>query len=168
MPRQSALQREILQRRPFASRGQEVLVGLLRTTDLVKRRLTEIVGAQELTLQQYNVLRILRGAAPEGLPTLEIAARMIEQAPGITRLLDRLVHKGLVRRVQGSHDRRRVRCVIQQRGLRKLSALDAPMGSAHRACLGGLTSGEQASLLELLDRIRSAPRCLDATNSQGH
>ena len=78
MPRKSAIQAEIKQRRPFASPSAEAVVALARTSDLARRRLSELVEAHGLTLQQYNVLRILRGAGAQGLPTLDIAGRMIE------------------------------------------------------------------------------------------
>src|SRR6478752_1983616 len=93
----SALQEEIRQTRPFSSPSEEAAVALVRTADLLRRALTAVVDPHDITLQQYNVLRILRGAGVDGLPTLEIASRMVEHAPGVTRLLDRLQGKGLVR-----------------------------------------------------------------------
>src|SRR5713226_820902 len=111
-------------RKPFRSSAQEAVVGLLRTTDRVRRTLAGVVEPQGVTLQQYNVLRILRGARPSGLPTLEIAARMVEHAPGITRLLDRLEAKTLVRRQRRDDDRRQVMCRITPAGLRLLAGLD--------------------------------------------
>ncbi len=96
MTRKSRLQAEIRQTRPFASASEEASLALLRTSDRLARRIAAMVEPREITAQQYNVLRILRGSHPGRLPTLEIAERMIEQAPGITRLLDRLEAKGLV------------------------------------------------------------------------
>src|SRR5215216_4972343 len=98
MEETSPLQREIRQGKPFRSRGQEVVVALIRTSDLVRRAVGRVLEPYDITLQQYNVMRILRGAGERGLPTLEIAERMVEHAPGVTRLLDRLEAKGLVRR----------------------------------------------------------------------
>jgi hypothetical protein len=80
---------EIRQQRPFPSMEQEGVVALLRTAEVVRRSLTVAIAPVGLTLQQYNVLRILRGAGPAGLPTLDVADRMIEHAPGITRMMDR-------------------------------------------------------------------------------
>src|SRR5262249_14855885 len=94
----SHIERELKQSRPFPTRGQEAAVGLMRTADLLRRLLEQALEPSGVTAQQYNVLRILRGARPESLPTLEIAERMIERTPGITRLLDRLEAKKLVRR----------------------------------------------------------------------
>ena len=151
----SAIQREIRQRRPFSSSSQEALVGLLRTTDLLRRDLTRVVEARDLTLQQYNVMRILRGAGEQGLPTLEIAERMIEQAPGVTRLLSRLVAKRLVRRRRCRQDRRQVLCWITATGLTLLREVDGPLEQAAETALGVLDSRELATLIRLLDRIRA-------------
>ena len=106
------LREEIRQERPFDSPAQEATLALLRTTDLVRRRLAAVIEPHGVTLQQYNVLRIRRGAGADGLQTLEIAHRMVEQAPGITRLLDRLEAKRLVRREPPVGDRRFVICRI--------------------------------------------------------
>jgi DNA-binding MarR family transcriptional regulator len=153
----SALQREIRQRKPFRTPSQEAVVGLLRTTDRVRRTLAGVVEPRGVTLQQYNVLRILRGARPRGLPTLEIAARMVEHAPGITRLLDRLQAKALVRRQRLSQDRRQVMCRITPAGLRLLAGLDAGLQRADQSTLGMLSRRDLRRLIALLDRIRAAP-----------
>src|SRR5882672_6880828 len=132
----SAVQEEIQQRRPFSSPAEEAVVALVRTADLLRRALTHLVEPQGITLQQYNVLRILRGAGAEGLPTLEIAGRMIEQAPGVTRLLDRLQAKALVRRQRCPRDRRQVTCRISAGGLTVLANLEKPLARASGALLG--------------------------------
>ena len=152
--RSSGIVAEIKQKRPFASREQEALVSLLRTADVVRRRLAPPIEAAGITAQQYNVLRILRGAGDEGLPTLEIAERMIEQAPGITRLLDRLEAKGLVRRERCAHDRRQVLVWISDRGRTLLASLDAPLQKLDKAVIGGVGERDLATLLRLLDKIR--------------
>lgn len=86
---ESQLQQEIRSARPFHSTSQEAMIGVLRTADLLRRHLEVAMGAADITPQQYNVLRILRGAGPDGLPTLTIGTRMVERDPGVTRLLDR-------------------------------------------------------------------------------
>lgn len=153
----SRIQKEIRQSRPFPSPEQECVVALLRTADVVRRRLAEVVETRGVTLQQYNVLRILRGAGEAGLPTLEIASRMIEQAPGVTRLLDRLERQGLVRRKRCKDDRRQVLCTISPRGLERLASLDTPVARADATSLGALGKGEIAPLLRLLDALRARP-----------
>lgn len=147
---------EIRQQRPFRSRGQEAAVSLLRTADEVRRHFSEALEAEAVTLQQFNVLRILRGAGEGGVPTLEIGARMIERQPGITRLIDRLVTKGLVRRERGVEDRRQVICHITPEGLRLLGELDAAVDRADARLADALAEGERERLIELLDRLRRA------------
>ncbi len=151
----SAVQEEIRQRRPFSSPAEEGVVALVRTADLLRRALTRIVERHGITLQQYNVLRILRGAADDGLPTLEIANRMIEQAPGVTRLLDRLQAKGLVRRQRSAQDRRQIRCWISPGGLDLLGRLDEPMQQGARAFMAPLAAPDLAAFVRLLDELRA-------------
>src|SRR3954464_13886305 len=91
MPRRSiALQDEIKQTRPFRSSAEEVVVSVLRTAAVMQRTLAQVVEAHGITIQQYNVLRILRGAGEAGLPTLAIRDRMVEEAAGVTPLLAKL------------------------------------------------------------------------------
>jgi DNA-binding MarR family transcriptional regulator len=158
MNKTSALQQEIQQRKPFPSVAQEGVVALLRTTDLLRRQGSAVVESYGITLQQFNVLRILRGGGKEGLPTLEVAARMIEQMPGVTRLLDRLEAKGWVRRQRCPKDRRQHLCWITQQGLVLLAELDGPVLKSNQDGLRGLTSEQQHELVQLLDRIRAAHR----------
>jgi len=158
MEEMSQLQREIRQGKPFRSRGQEVVVALLRTADLVRRAVSQAVETHDITLQQYNVLRILRGAGDQGLPTLEIADRMIEHAPGVTRLLDRLEAKGLVRRERCRQDRRQVLCWLTPTGLELVERLDEPVDKADVDAVAQLTPEDQEKLLRLLDSVRAGHR----------
>jgi MarR family transcriptional regulator, organic hydroperoxide resistance regulator len=148
------LREEIRQPKPFASPAPEAILGLFRTADLLQRRFTELVEPLGISLQQYNVLRILRGAGKEGTPTLEIADRMIEKNPGITRLLDKLEAKRLVRRERCPEDRRQVLCWITERGSHLLAELDQPMASTGASAIQSLTSAELRSLISLLETIR--------------
>lgn len=152
--RGSALQREIKQTRPFGSPAQEATVAILRTADVVRRRLTAVVEPHGVTLQQYNVLRILRGAHPDPLPTLEIGERLIERMPGVTRLLDRLEEKGLVRRERCADDRRMVHCRITPEGLDLLAGLDAEVDLADDRVASELDAEELAALLDMLAKVR--------------
>src|SRR4051795_2164646 len=124
------IQQEIVQKRPFHSIRAEVAVSILRTAALIERHFAQVVAQSGITTQQYNVLRILRGAGEEGLPTLVIRDRMIHEAPGITRLLDKLESAGLARRERTSADRRQVFCYITQKGLDVLDTLDEEMRNA--------------------------------------
>lgn len=151
----SALQREIRQRRPFSSPGQEATLGLLRTADVLRRFVARVLEPYDVTPQQYNVLRILRGAGTDGLPTLTIGERMLEDSPGVTRLIDRLAAKGLVDRARSTEDRRQVLCRITSVGLDLLARVDEPMNASDDHALGMLTVDEQKELIRLLDRIRA-------------
>ena len=131
---------------------RQAKVAVLSAADGVRRRMAELLAASGLTLQQYNVLRILRGA-DEPLPTLEIAARMIERTPGITRLLDGLVRKGLVARERSATDRRTVLCRVTPAGLALLSELDGPVEASDREAVGALSEAERTTLVTLLRRI---------------
>jgi len=145
---------ELKQSKPFPSKAQEAAVALLRTADVLRRIIGTVVEPKGITSQQYNVLRILRGAGERGLPTLEIADRMIETTPGITRLIDRLETKKLVARERCLTDRRQVFCMITTAGLTLLKALDTPILNATGTALGILKKTELASLIDLLDRTR--------------
>lgn len=149
---------EIGQRIPFASRGQEAMVALLRSADVVRWSLGRQMAPEDLTLQQYNVLRILRGAGPAGLPTLEIGDRMVERQPGVTRLVDRLVKKGLVERTRGARDRRVVRCSITERGLEVLSCLDGAVEQTDARVVEALGEERLAALIDTLDLLRATLR----------
>jgi DNA-binding MarR family transcriptional regulator len=148
---------ELKQTRPFASKAQAATVALLRTTDIVKRQLARVVEGEGITLQQYNVLRILRGARGAPLSAFEITERLIEETPGVSRLLDRLVAKRLVRRERSAQDRRMLECFITDRGLEVLARLDTPVNQADADALKGLSQKDITALSDLLSRIRHAP-----------
>jgi DNA-binding MarR family transcriptional regulator len=150
-----SLREEIRQNKPFASPAQEALLALSRTTDLLQRRFAELVEPYGISLQQYNVLRILRGAGQEGTPTLEIADRMIQRTPGITRLLDKLEAKHLVRRKRCPEDRRQVLCWITEAGLRVLADLDKPAVDSGQQAMASLGALEVRTLIALLQRVRA-------------
>lgn len=152
--RASRIAAEIQQGQPFRSAQQEAGIALLRTADVVKRRVQAVIAPSGVTGQQYNVLRIVRGAGEAGIPTLEIAKRMIEQTPGITRLLDRLESRRLVRRQRCPNDRRQVLCWITTEGLAVLADLDEPVARADTKALGRLSKTDARRLVVLLDRIR--------------
>ncbi len=140
----------------FRSREQEAAVGLLRTADAVKRHFSGVIEPHGITLQQYNVLRILRGAGPDGLPTLSVGQRMIEHTPGVTRLIDRLEKKNFVVRVPCPTDRRRVYCRITEEGRTLLAELDEPINRADAQAVSVLAPSDLDSLIELLNRVRSS------------
>src|SRR5687768_9579886 len=100
------LRHEPQRNKPFRSDAQEAVVALFRTGDALRRHFARVLEPWGITPQQYNVLRILRGAGADDLPTLAIAERMLERTPGVTRLLDRMEEKGWVARQRCVEDRR--------------------------------------------------------------
>ena len=162
MSRSSALQREIHQNRPFRSRAEEASLGVVRTAGLVRRAITHAVEPFGITQPQYNVLRILRGASAGGLPTLVVRDRLLEEAPGITRLLDKLERAGHVRRVRSTPDRRQVMCYISAKGLALLKRLDTIIIPAGESGAAGLTLSEQRTLIRILDKVRVGIREISA------
>jgi DNA-binding MarR family transcriptional regulator len=151
-----SIQSDIKQSKPFASKGEEAAVALMRTADMVRRSIGAVLDPHGLSVQQYNVLRILRGAGREGLPTLEIAQRAIEQAPGITRLVDTLEGKKLVSRARSADDRRCVYCRITRAGLALLARLDGPMMAAGDRAVHNVKPRQLAQLIASLDLVRES------------
>lgn len=131
-------------------------MALLRTADVVRRYIGRVLEPYGITPQQFNVLRILRGAGPDGIPTLAIAERMIEEAPGITRLLDRLEAKGMVRRQRCPEDRRQVLCHATPGALDLLGRIDGAMDEADESALGMLSEEDKIQLIRLLDAVRAS------------
>lgn len=154
----TTLREELRQEKPFRSLHEEALLSIARTEAVMRERLERVLAPHGLTMTQYNVLRILRGAGKEGIPTLVIRDRMIHAAPGITRLLDKLETAGLARRERCSPDRRQVLCYITARGLEVLDQLDEAMRRADDEVVGDLDEAEQRDLLELLERVRAGQR----------
>lgn len=137
---------------------EAVYLELLRTTDRLSRSLAQILKAEDLSSNQYNVLRILRGAAQasdSGLPCGEIANRMITRDPDITRLLDRLEKRSLITRWRESRDRRVVLARITSEGLELLARLDEPIRQTHRRQLGHLGPDRLRELAALLEESRA-------------
>lgn len=153
--RPPTIHEEIKQSKPFRTRSQEAYLAVLRTADECRHHISKVLEPAGITLQQYNVLRILRGAGEEGLPTLAVADRMIERTPGVTRLIDRMEKKGWVTRARCSEDRRRVWCRITESGLSLLDSLDQPVNALDDTFNEVLEDEELAALAGYLDRLRA-------------
>jgi DNA-binding MarR family transcriptional regulator len=143
---------EIEQTRPFARPQHVALVTLTRTADVLRHALERDLAPHGVSPEQYNVLRILRGAGNNGHPTLEIARRMISRSPNVTRLIDKLVAAGLARREPGTRDRRQAFVHLTAAGRRQLETLDQIVEEAREQL--SLTDRESATLVRLLDKIR--------------
>jgi DNA-binding MarR family transcriptional regulator len=148
-------QREITQRKPVRRVEDEAFVNLQRTADALLQGVAAALKPVGLSPAQYNVLRILRGAGPDGLACREIAERMITRDPDITRLLDRLEDRGLITRTRDRADRRVIATRITKKGLRLLKDLDGPIAALHAEQLGHLGDQRLRSLIELLGAARA-------------
>lgn len=133
---------------------ENAFLDLLRTSDMLSRLPAQMLKKEDLSMTQYNVLRILRGAGESGLICGEIANRMITRDPDITRLLDRLEKRGLISRCRETRDRRMVLTRISPGGLELLSRLDGPVEETHRKQLGHLGRERLRELGELLEVCR--------------
>ena len=137
---------------PRESATAEVL-DLLRTVEVVRRFLARVVEPQGITLQQFNVLRILKGASPDGLCGREIGERMINRVPDVPRLLDRLEKAELISRVRDREDRRHVTARITDKGrqlLEEIGHLSNPIEGWFKR----LSSDQLKALIAALDVIR--------------
>jgi DNA-binding MarR family transcriptional regulator len=141
-------------RRHFDSLEQEAFLNLWRTYDRLRMLEDELFARWELTAQQYNALRLLRGQHPDKLPTLALAARLVSRAPDITRLLDKLAEGGLIERERLPENRRVVRVGITPKGLTLLGELDQAVRDCHARQLGHLRPADLRALVALLQAAR--------------
>ena len=148
------LQAELRKRDPFASVEQEATLAILRTSDLLENRLARLLRAHGLTPSQYNVLRILRGEG-QPMPCLEVAERMIQVAPAITRVVDQLLKLDLISKKQSADDRRVFTIEMKPSAQRLLKKLDQPMLDMHAALLEGVTKSDQKNLIRILEKVRA-------------
>jgi len=133
---------------------ESAFLDLLRTADVLTRGAIGVLKAEDLSLTQYNVLRILRGA-PQGLPCGDIASRMITRDPDVTRLLDRMEKRGLISRNRETRDRRQVTTRVTPEGLKLVDRMDEPVQKIHRKQLGHLGKDRLRALSDLLAAARA-------------
>ncbi len=140
--------------RPPASLEERAFLALLKAADALGQEAEQLTRSAILTGTQYNVLRILRGAGPEGLACRGIGQRMITHDPDITRLLDRLDKQGLITRERQKDDRRVVKTRITARGMELLKPLDQPMRDLHKRQFRHMAGARLKTLYDLLEEIR--------------
>jgi MarR family transcriptional regulator, organic hydroperoxide resistance regulator len=157
--------REAAQPRLFDSLEQEAYLNLWRTYDRLKALEEGVFAEFDLSAQQYNALRLLRDAAPESLPTLVLAARLVSRAPDITRLVDRLEARFLVRRERLAHNRRVVRIAITAEGDALLEQMAERVVDCGMKQLGHLSAAELGTLIELLRAARRPHEAADAVGA---
>ena len=149
----NALKAKIKQRTDFDNPASEAVLNLMVAADIVKGELERIFAAHEITSGQYNVLRILRGAGCDGHPRCEIAARMIERAPDITRIVDRLENQKLVIRDRSDQDRRQSVARISQKGLELLDRIEPDLIKVNLQIAKKLSVAEWIALTSICEKI---------------
>jgi DNA-binding MarR family transcriptional regulator len=136
-----------------ASLEAHAFVSLQKAADGLAQQAEQLLKANDLTAAQYNALRILRGAEPEGLACSSIADRMISHDPDMTRLLDRMEKRALITRERQKDDRRVVKTRITPQGLTLLKGLDAPVHEMHKSQFAHVPGARLKLLIELLDQV---------------
>jgi DNA-binding MarR family transcriptional regulator len=152
----AGLKLEIIQEPAFFSLEEEALLNLMRTSDFVHRAFQRGVRYWGVTSTQYNVLRILRGAQPNGLTCSGIGERMLTAEPDITRLLARLKALKLLRQQRDRRDKRVVWTEISESGMQLLREMDPTIQKLPLELLGHLSKEELAEFIRLLEKARSA------------
>jgi DNA-binding MarR family transcriptional regulator len=145
--------RERLGQRAFSGDADEAVVSLLVAADHLDQRLSAVIAAHGITADQYNVLRILRGAHPEGHPRHEIARRLIRRAPDVTRMLDRLVRRKLIARIRDPRDARLSVARITPAGIGLLKRIDPEVEEVQQKATAMLTVAERKELVRLCERL---------------
>jgi DNA-binding MarR family transcriptional regulator len=150
-----SISRVIRQTKPFPSPQSQVAINLIVTARMVEETWIKYLKRTEgISPSQYNILRILRGARPNPVKITDIAERMIHRDPDVTRLVDRLVKQGLVRRERDTEDRRVVLVEITGAGLAMLARLDRPVLEQLNAAMAGLNQQQLRMLDTLLNELR--------------
>ena len=149
------LQQELKKRQPFASMEQEAMLALMRTSDLLENRMARLLRGYGLTMSQYNVLRILRGEG-KPMPCLDVAARMIQVVPAITRVVDQLLKLDYISKVQSTNDKRIFLIQLQPSGKKILAQMDQPVLELHASLFSGVGEKDQKTLIRILQSVRGA------------
>lgn len=139
----------------FRNEYQRAGVNLLYTYGWVMERTKELFASEDITPQQFNILRILRGSHPQPLSTLQIRERMLDKMSDTSRIVDRLIAKGLLKKGTCKTDRRLVDVMITDKGKKILERLDERQDELDKV-IGNLSEEEAATLSKLLDKIRGS------------
>ena len=148
-----SVSQRIKQTKGYQSLAHEALIAVQVAAAYWEQRMEEVFGRHGLTLEQYNVLRILRGVHPDGHPRYEIADRLIRRAPDVTRLLDRLERQGFVRRVRSKEDRRLSITCITDKGLAALDAIEPERVLAQNEVAGQLNESDLRELCRITNAL---------------
>ena len=142
-----------IQQATFRNPRQKAAINLIYTLSWMREKTNTIFEAEDITPQQFNILRILRGSFPQPLSTLQIRERMLEKMSDTSRIVDRLITKGLVKKLTCKNDRRLVDVIISDKGKKILERLDARQDEID-SVLGNLSEKDANILSDLLDKIR--------------
>jgi DNA-binding MarR family transcriptional regulator len=153
--KKSSLAVTLKQNRPFVSLQQEAFLSILRTASELSHSADKFLRQFDITQQQYNVLRILRGAGADGLCRNEISARMVAATPDMSRLLDRMEKSGWITRERADEDRRQVSTFITDAGQKLLKTIEGPFPEQIHRLFEGVRSTDLKMLVDLLAQIRS-------------
>jgi DNA-binding MarR family transcriptional regulator len=145
--------RQRLRQDRFDSPFHEAFLNVIVASGHLRERVDRLVAPHRITSGQFNVLRILRGAQPHGLPRCEIAARMLERAPDVTRIVDRLVRAGYVERGKSTEDRRQSIATITRKGIALVEKLDPDVRDGTRELASRLTDREAELLSRLCEKL---------------
>lgn len=148
------LREELKQNKPFPRRSAEAAVSVMRTAAVLEHELNEVLKPHQLTLTQYNVLRILRGAGENGLCGREVGERLISRVPDVSRLLERMEDVGIVRRERDDEDRRHVTARITEAGRRLLESVTPELDAVERARFGRLSESALQAMITSLAIVR--------------
>ena len=148
------IQSEIRQSKAFAHSSEEAVLNILRTADVMTQLLTDVLKPSGLSPTQYNVLRILRGAAGKGVCCRDIGERLVTRDPDVTRLIDRLEKRHLLVRTREKEDRRYVTIQLTPGGLDLVNQLDGPVEQWTRKLVQNISDEDTKVLIGLLERLR--------------
>jgi DNA-binding MarR family transcriptional regulator len=163
-----SVQQEIKQKAPFRSLSEEVYIALRLTSQMMDEPWAKYLRRKcGISPSQYNLLRILRGAGPDGRTMSEIAERMINRDPDVTRLADRTIKLGYARRMRDEEDRRVVKLFVTSKGLDLLTELDQAADEFLEQALGSMPRQRLKQLLELTNEVRASVRPFPAANRNG-
>lgn len=137
----------------FNSEQQKAMLNVLFTANWLRTMQVALFKPYGISPQQYNILRILRGAK-DRMPMQQVKGRMIDRAPNATRLTDKLIAKGLVLRERCDEDRRVIYVRISGKGLELLSAIDSDMGANEASRLDRLSDTDAQMVNRILDHWR--------------
>jgi DNA-binding MarR family transcriptional regulator len=142
-----------IKQQAFKSEFQKAGVNLIYTYFWMKERISQNLKEHDITMQQYNVLRILNGQYPKAVTTSTIRERMMDKMSDASRLVERLKVQGLVDKCVNSHDRRLVSVVISEKGRSIINTIIAKQDVVENT-LGGLSEAEARTLNTLLNKMR--------------